>query len=706
MAKFKKLKTTYSSDHCAIATVQLDNFNPSTVIKQIDYSNLITENSDAYNQITQLTYNSGVNSGVFPIERFLSSNTYNLDFFITEKLNKNNIPVFYTYELMFDAKTYSENDVVQVFKNNVEKMNINDYILEFGESTLYYNLVNTNDPKLSRYGSDVKWGIYDSSKIVNRVRILLPLNVYNKEDFYTVRYIKNYLNVDFNNHLEIMELNRLYNEQDYFINNGNLKIITDKIKSNNLNNLYIVKNPESQIEIQSLVNVAAEGDQSNANSSWNLKVKTGKFITSDSNFNTDTSFYQIKYSSDESKVYQPLAFVQPRVLGDNIFQILDSPIYIEGYTYPDYKIDLYPNMTTGNLLPKGSIGVNLNNNLINEVYISSIDRYKGYMLFNKSFNTSQDVAFFAYADLNYNIYIRNLELNPRISGLYGISSNSNTSFKDVGIAVRKYNISNYSVDPEENTSLAYVQQLFGSGIVAPTASPANNFHPYFFDYTNPTVFYRADVISSTSPAHVVSGYLSWNPYTPVFNPSGEFIPIGLITLNELSPEVLTITDARVIAGGLDKSKLNFLKNNENNSFVDVGYVDGELLPYESLKIIHLPSKVYPDLIDKWKKSGLFNPNLYSDISSFEIESLIGSTDPKDIATLEYYNNLLQGKASNGDVYKDPYQIMLNECAEKEASYYLDRMIKKYLSAGMQYILLDENFKEINLRLDSYHARTL
>jgi hypothetical protein len=43
--------------------------------------------------------------------------------------------------------------------------------------------------------------------------------------------------------------------------------------------------------------------------------------------------------------------------------------------------------------------------------------------------------------------------------------------------------------------------------------------------------------------------------------------------------------------------------------------------------------------------------------------------------------------------------MLNVWSEKEASYYLDRLIKKYISAGMQYILLDENFKEINLRLD-------
>jgi hypothetical protein len=50
--------------------------------------------------------------------------------------------------------------------------------------------------------------------------------------------------------------------------------------------------------------------------------------------------------------------------------------------------------------------------------------------------------------------------------------------------------------------------------------------------------------------------------------------------------------------------------------------------------------------------------------------------------------------------------MLVEWSEKEASYYLDRMIKKYLSAWMQYILLDENFNIINLRLDTYYARTV
>jgi hypothetical protein len=640
MATFKKLKTSYTSDHCPIATVKLNNFNPNTIIKTIDYSNLITENSIGYNVITKLTYSSGIipNSGVFPIERFLSENDYNVDFYITEKVNQDNEPLFFVYELMFDALTYTKDDAIQIFKNNIEKIPANSYKLEFGSTLLYDNYVESNDPDLSRYGTKVVWGDFDSTKSINRVRILLPLSFYNENEFYTVRYIKNYMHIDFNNHMELLELNRLYNQNDYVIYDHNIVILTNKIDSNNLNTLYIVKNPYTQVKTEGIVNVITEGDQSNANSSWNIRVNTGNFITSDSNFNSDTSFYQIKYSADSTKMYQPLSFIKPNILGNNIYQIIESPIYIDGYNYPDYKIQLFPNVTDGNDLPKGSLGINLDNTLLKDVYISSIDRYKGYILFNKSFDTVQDVAFFVYVDLNYSIYIRNLELNPRISGIYGISSNSQTSFKDIGIAVRKYDVNN-------QTSFQY---LFDIEIY--NSSNMESFHPYFFDFNNPTIFYRAEVVSTTSPATTVIGNLNWNPYTANYNPSGEFIPIAMISLNELSLDVLSITDARVIAGGLDKSKLNYLKNNENNSFVDIGYYDGELLPHEGLKIIHLPSFIYPNLIEKWKNSGLFNQNLYTDISEYELELLKQSTDPNDIATVEYYNNLLEGKSSNGEIY--------------------------------------------------------
>ena len=49
--------------------------------------------------------------------------------------------------------------------------------------------------------------------------------------------------------------------------------------------------------------------------------------------------------------------------------------------------------------------------------------------------------------------------------------------------------------------------------------------------------------------------------------------------------------------------------------------------------------------------------------------------------------------------RDPYIVMKNKWAKKQASLYIDQLIKKYISAGAQYILLDEDFNEIGLNKD-------
>jgi hypothetical protein len=41
-------------------------------------------------------------------------------------------------------------------------------------------------------------------------------------------------------------------------------------------------------------------------------------------------------------------------------------------------------------------------------------------------------------------------------------------------------------------------------------------------------------------------------------------------------------------------------------------------------------------------------------------------------------------------------MMRRKWARKEASHYLDQMIKKYIGAGTQYVLLDNEFNQIVL----------
>jgi len=691
MINFRKRNNTdqaYDVGECPISTVQLNNFNADAIVKRIDYQDLIIENSIVYNSTETLT---PLGTGVLENDKFLMQhylpNEYNhIKYLFTDKTSEGNIPLFYQYQLKFDAYGFSNKDIIQVYRNNVELVPQDQYNIEFTyEKTLYDNYYSDNyTSNLDRYGSAVQWGSFDVNNRIHRIKLLLPLSFFDKNSFYTIRYNKHYMNLEFPLHFELLELENLYNTSTDFdlsySGSINTEIVTIKtesvIKSENLNKLYCVKDPYSQIKEDGLVTYQADGDQDNSSASWNLKIDTGAFVRNESKFHEDTSFYNCEFAGDESERIQVVSYLKPKELGFNVIQIDQSPLYISGYTYPDYNIQLFPNTTDGTTLPSGSIGFNINNELLQDVSISSIDRYKGYILLNKKLSLTNDTSVFAYVDSEYSVFIRNLELNPRISGNYGISSNSEKSFSEIGIAMRK--IDGPIVEGTEDEW----------------------YHPYFFDFDDPTIFYQSKIVSADQvPTNILTDKsLNWNPYTTDFNPDGEFLPFAVITLNKLSLDIIKITDARRINGGLTDEFIPKLTNNQNNSYSDIGFVDGEILPYEGLKIVHLPSHIYPSLIQRWVNSNQYNSDMYTDITDYEIEKLLDSAG--NDAEKEYYTNLLQGKAPNQeDQFRDPFVKMRDDWAQHEASYYIDKVIKRYITAGSQYILLDENFNEIKLRLD-------
>lgn len=689
---FKKLKDTYAPylSEAAIATVQLNDFNPDTIIKSVNYENLISENSEDYITVETLEpIASG--TGEFLIKGYISQTTAqqeyesNVDYLITEKTNSLNEPLFYEYQLKFDAYGLTNTDLVEVYKNNIELVPPSKYRLEYGEDTFKNRYITMpDDTHVGRYDSNLEWSAFKPGEVEHRIRLLFPLEFADENAFYTVRYVKRLFDVNHPTHTELVELDRLYGGElnspftgtnhkpfSYEINYNKLILDTDVIPSENINFLYIVRNPENQIKQNGLVQLLTDGSQKEADASWSLRIQTGTFITGDAVFDEVTSKYQISYEGEEQYKYQMMAYIKPNRIGNNIYKINQNPFYVnsEKYVYPYYNIDV-PYTIDGNDLPHGSVGFDLDALLLRDVKISSIDRTKGFLLFNKPIPNDKDFSMFLYVDVTRNIYIRNFEFNPRIRDIYGTNSDSSVSIQDVGIAIRR------TREPiTGNDRTVY-------------------FSPYFFDYKNPTKFYRASVVPTSVARSPVDGALNWNPYTSGADPEGEFIPIALFTLNELSPDVLKITDARTINGGIKDSAKPDLSNHQENSYTDIGYYDGELLPHIGMIIVHLPRIIYTDLVKRWIDSDMFNPELYTDITTYEIEQFMDGSDEK-----EYYNNLLMGLATTGDPVSDPYTRMLIHWAEKEASQYLDKLIKKYIACGSQYILMDENFKQIKLRME-------
>ncbi len=689
---FMKTGINYEPENCPVSTVKLQGFSPSKIINITTYEDDIHENSSHYQKITVLdpTYYDDIptnNISGYLIEHYETNENYSNEYLITEKTSTLNEPLFYTYELKYDAYSLTSTDVLQLYKNNDTIVSENMYKLEYGTETLEDNYYDQQDVDMNRYGSGISWSSFNSSNEVHRVRILLPIDVSNEYDFYTVRYNKRVLSINNPSHVELLEYKNLYSSNDFTVNNDKIEYASNStLPRNNVSKLYTIKDPRyiiNSIGVSSLQNSIYQND---VDTQWNLKLSYGKFIRNSDYKGNNNDQFALEYVEPpwtNKDQYQPVVYIKPKMLNSNVLKVDEKPVYIDTdkYIYPDYEIDIYPRITTDTIIATGTFAIDVDGINDTDIKISSIDRDKGYILFNKPIPPSSEVYLHYYINTTREFLLRNLELNPKISGTYGFGNESLNTIKNIGIAVRKSPAAGLSSDYD--TEEVYL-------------------NPYFFDFDNITsegsgVFYRGNPIPGGTSYPVSSGQLIWNPYSSYSNVSGEYMPLCHLSVNKMTPNLLDITDARVIGGGLDNRSIPRLDNNQLNSYADLGYYDGEPLPHSSLIMIHFPSGLFETHISAWENSNMFSPDAYTDITRNEVDVLEGNTSG---TYREYYNKLLAGiSPTTGDQSKDPYVTMRYKWAKKQASLYIDQLIKKYISAGTQYILLDSNFNEIRLDKD-------
>jgi len=686
--KFIKSDAGYEQGRCPVSVIELNGFSPDKIVNNITYSDDIYENSTHYHQTVKLDPiypdddNSQIVSG-FLIQYYEVDDEYSNKYLVTEKTNTLNNPVYFTYELKYDVYGITDSDMLEIYKNNETKILPSDYIVEFGDVTLTDNYYGDQSSDFDRYASGVVWNTFDSTQDIHRVRVLLPIEFFNESSFYTIRYNKSLFNITTPTHTELMEIESIYNQdEDFYIDDNYIRLTDDSLIPNtSVTKLYIIKDPETHINAEGIFSIDGQSYQNDAETSWNVRINTGKFVRNGDYQGADKKAFTLDFVQTDPSYggrYQLMSYVKPKILGGNVIKIDEKPMYVESsnYVYPNYEIDVFPKPTEDTLIPTGTIGFDIDGVNVTDIGVSSIDRKKGYLLTNKQFTSDQDITMFFYIDTSEEMYVRNLELNPRLSGLYGFSSDSSEkNFTNIGIAIRKQPDDGLSENP-------LIQRTY--------------LYPYFFDFDNIGDFYQGSPIPTSSSTTIISGDLLWNPYSTDSDPDGEFLPIAHLSVNRLTPEILKIRDARVFGGGLNKEKRLKLHNEELNSYMDVGYYDGEALPFGGTIIIHLPSTVFPGLITRWENSDLFNPDLYTDLSVDEIAQLEATGERASGEYEGYYNKLLQGITADNDPVNIPYYAMRNQWARREASHYLDQLIKKYIDAGTQYILLDESFNEIVL----------
>lgn len=603
-------KESYDIGDCPIAVIEHTGFSPNKIINIRSLENNLFENTVYYHQVQNITSENNYEINYYPYNTQSSGIVHYL---VTnyQSNNLNGSPLFLSYELMFDSTTSV--DDIDIYKNGDTKIASTEYLIQATYDLLEDNIT-------SRYDSSLIWKEYDTSQLVHRYRLLLPIEFLNKDDYYTVRYLKHLYNTT-SNHLELIEVQSIYTESiDYNINEAGLSF-TDNTRIKTNSTLMIIKDPRYRIYPSDIL-VPRNGDigQSDQNSSWQLKLNIGSFVTNSGIFtNDDSKCYRLFNKGYE--IPFPIVKSKPEQIYGDIIKVRETPIFLDEttYVYPEYKVNTYDETTESLLEASGKLSININGTTRTDIHIKSIDRANGYIQFNTELSPTDDIELLYYTDGAEHFRLDNLELNPKIS--IGSSFYMNDYPDGFGLMLRPYT---------DNVETHY---------------------PYIYDLGEPETERTCYLLYPKNPEDDVDGITT--------NWSGEFFTFATIGLNKLTKDSITITDARVIGGGIrdDVNPYTFYDNRNINHhefewYIDKAFWDGTPIPHGSLIIIHIPRYIINELLLKWENS-----------ASYE-----GPTE-----------------------YRQKW-------ARREVNFYIDRIIKKYISAGTSYILMDENFRFINLEV--------
>jgi hypothetical protein len=378
----------------------------------------------------------------------------------------------------------------------------------------------------------------------------------------------------------------------------------------------IIKDP--QFRIAPLEIAALKGQDSfvsyvsDAASSWNLRLNIGSFLRPSGFYTADEeSFYYLPNTNTSGQL--PIANAKPELIGSNVLKVKAAPIYIDtssgNFYYPDYKIPTYDKINPYLVDPEGKIAIDVNGTTRQDIKILSIDREKGYLLLDKDLHPTDEIEVSYYIENNASLIVENLELNPKV--------NDGTTL---------HHISDY-MDGLAIALLAY------DGSAATT-------YPYVYD---PNEAESTRVCHSLPPIGEIGVDVPWA--------SGEWFTVCKLDINRLTKDIVRLTDARRVGGGVDTSlikdwfKENYGKSpkiHESEWYTTNGYYDGEPLAHNGAVIIHIPETNISGMRQQW-------------IDHFAKE-------------MDEYNDAIVA-------------------GTKEFNYYLDQVIKRYISAGSDYILL-------------------
>ena len=195
----------------------------------------------------------------------------------------------------------------------------------------------------------------------------------------------------------------------------------------------------------------------------------------------------------------------------------------------------------------------------------------------------------------------------------------------------------------------YFNTGFGIALIPWDAGSTSGWYPYIYD---PTEAESSRTATTIPPIGGTTSTLNWADH--------DFFKICEVSINKITPDMVKVTDARVYGGGIANSRKidewfddtysGEIEYHEREWYTDKGYYDGYPLPHNSMIVIHVPETIISGMEQQW-------------IDHYTTQAaLLEETDPG---------------------ITDDYIRM----GQNEFKFYLDQTIRRYISAGTDYILV-------------------
>lgn len=572
-----KLSKTYVGPDSPIAAINIKGFKPNSAIKLTDYSDNIVENSDSFNIYERLTsaITSGTishagtvfdhdNGALYPVSHYKSIEKLPASSFIVTDRSLDpastfgELPLFYSYELMFDHYSPYDNpeNYIHLRREGDSLVNQDNYMVEFGNSTLA-----ASGASFSRYSRSIRWSNTQSSNSERyRIRLILPDKIERSEFFYDVEYNKSLSLVNTNHYRELVDQRTVYEEGvDYDITSSGVQLIDiasgGKIPPSSI--LYIKKSFESKVNI----NPPVSKNDAELDTNWYAWIKSGSFLIPSGIFDTQDMLYTItndKFDNVSANNPEVIKNETPNILSSRVIQLDHKPLLIQDNGYPNYLISGVPFGET-ETAQTGGFTININNQQLDNLKdILSVDTRTSTILLTNEIPQAANIEANYIYDSSKSFVIRNMEMNPSIegSGLFEI--------EDFGLG--------YAISPSGS---------FPSGIVMFKLS--DNPEGNFVDIAT------SGFIASFNPENTGASY---GPFT--IPPSSIFI--GQASVNLIPKDTVKFDDVRRLGGGVSLDAVN--AGQESDWWSDGGNWDGKHLPDADAILIQIPSGIQEEFKQK------------------------------------------------------------------------------------------------------------